>query len=170
VSNVGASTAHMIAVLCMQVVREDPGLMVRLQELAKTTGAPFEADHLTADVVELAEGGVTMVGQSLLTRRQAILGEIDIPVPRIERGLERSAGALAVGSFTTEYIHTSLRRLEAFDKWMHAHHPTAIEGAELTKGAIEDADTMLTLMAHVAGHLTGQDEDDEPEAVHDDSI
>lgn len=169
-SGKGASVAHMIAVLCMQMVREDPGLIVRLQELAVKQEVPFEADKLDAGVIELAEGGVTMIGQRLL-RGSPSMFAFDLPIPRIERGLERSAGALAVGSFTTEYIHTSAARFAAFSKWMTAKHPSAVEGTSIVRDAIEDADTMLTLMAHVANQISDSGAlEDEPEAVHDDSI
>jgi hypothetical protein len=147
-----ASIAHMIAVLCMEAVRTDPEMITRLQKLARDSKAPFDAGHLDADVIELAEQAVTLVGSQLI-KQQRPLAELDIPVPRVEGGLERSAGALAVGSFTTEFVHSDKERLAAFSDWMEQEHPQALEGTEIERSAIEDADQMLTLMAHVSNHL-----------------
>jgi hypothetical protein len=148
-----ASTAHMVAVLCMQLVREDPGLIVRLQELVKQDKAPIEADKLNAVVIEMAEMAVTMVGQRLL-HHQGPLAEFHIPVPQVEDALKRSAGALAVGSFTTEFVHSDTDRLEAFSNWLNSEHPDVIEGStEVERGAIEDADYLLTMMAGVTSRM-----------------
>lgn len=159
---VGNSTAHMVAVLCMQLVREDPELVKRLQALAREQKAPFKADKLNEFAIEMAETGMTLMGQRLLQGRA--MTAFELPVPRIENGLERTAGALAVGSFTTEFVHSHPERLRLFDEWMQKEHPDATAGADITQGAIEDADHMLTLMAHVSNHLLDAEVgDDQPE-------
>jgi hypothetical protein len=162
-----ASIAHMIAVLCMEAVRTDPEMITRLQKLARDSKAPFDADHLDADVIELAEQAVTLVGSQLIKPKP--VAEFDIPVPRVEDGLERSAGALAVGSFTTEFVHSDEERLAAFSDWMEEAHPQALAGAEVEKSAIQDADQMLTLMAHVSGHLLDSQTDEYRSGPGDDS-
>ena len=74
-------------------------------------------------------------------------------VPRVEGGEMRSAAALSVGSFTTEFVHSDPERFAAFGEWMHAEHKDATEGKEIKRGSIEDADQMLTLMAHVSSAI-----------------
>jgi hypothetical protein len=147
-----ASTAHMIAVLAMQLIREDPVLIVQLQKLAKTAEVPFDASRIDATVIELSEAAVTEVGARLL-RHSGALSEFQLVVPRIDGGEMRSAAALAIGSFTTEYVHNDPERFAAFAEWMHASHKDATEGKEISRGSIEDADQILTLMAHVSTAL-----------------
>jgi hypothetical protein len=170
-TTVEASAAHMVAVLCMQVVREDPELIARLQELARTTKVPFDADKLSADVIELAEMGVTVVGQRLLTGRTRV-AEFELPIPQVSNGTARAAGALAVGSFTTEFVHSSPDGLKAFAAWMTGKYPEMTAKLDISGDTIEEADQMLTLMAHVAGQLADGEggDDDKPgeagDAVH----
>lgn len=150
---VSASTAHMIAVIAMQVIREDPGLLERLRETAKRAEVPFDADKLNEMVVEMAEAAVTIVGQRLL-QHEGALAEFRVLLPQIgSDGEIRSAAAFAVGSFTTEFVHSDPERFAAFGEWMLTDHPSGARGREITRGSIEDADQMLTLMAHVAGKI-----------------
>lgn len=147
------STAHMVAVLCMQLVREDPELIRRLQELGRKTGVPFDAGKLDEKALEMAEAGVTVVGQQLVRRRGAIRA-FELPIPQIGPGsTAHAAGALAVGSFTTEYVHSVPGRVDAFASWMREHYPAVTDELNIGQDTIEDADSMLTLMAHVAGRI-----------------
>lgn len=150
--SVQASTAHMIAVLCMQLVREDETLIAALQQIAHKAEVPFDADKISATVIELSEMAVTEVGARLL-RHHGALTEFQVTVPRVEGGEMRSAAALAVGSFTTEWAHSDPERFAAFAEWMHAHHKEATEGKDIKRSSIEDADQMLTLMAHISTAL-----------------
>lgn len=148
-----ASTAHMIAVLCMQLVKEDETLIAAVQQLGHKAGVPFDADKISAMVIEMSEAAVTIVGQRLL-KHEGPVSEFEIPVPQVEDGLERSAGALAVGSMTTEFVHSDAERFAAFVEWLNARHPGSVEkGAEVKRATVEDADQMLTLMAHVTSEL-----------------
>lgn len=156
---VQASTAHMIAVLAIQLIREDETLIAALQQVAHKAEVPFDADRINATVLELCEMAVTEVGARLL-RHHGALSEFSVTVPRVEGGEMRSAAALAVGSFTTEWVHSDPERFAAFGEWMHAEHKDATEGREIKRGSIEDADQMLTLMAHVSTALLDRERGD----------
>ena len=156
------STAHMIAVLCMQLVREDETLIAAVQQLARKTEVPFDPDKLDATALELAEAGVTVVGQQLIRRRGAIRA-FELPIPQFGPGsTAHAAGAMAVGSFTTEYVHSVPGRVDAFASWMREHYPAVTDELNIGQSTIEDADSMLTLMAHVAGRIAdGEGETDD---------
>lgn len=160
-----ASTAHMIAVIALQMIREDPVLVVQLQQAARKAKTPFNPDRVDAKALEMSEMALTIIGQKLL-RHQGPLATFQVVIPHTgeDDGLEQSAGALAVGSFTTEYVHSDPERFAAFAGWMSDTHPGAVEPREIKRSAIEGADQLLTLMAHAANVMA-----DEPEAVHDDS-
>lgn len=162
--SVQASTAHMIAVLAIQLIREDETLIAALQQLAHKADVPFDADKISATVLELCEMAVTEVGSRLL-RHHGALTEFQVVVPRVEGGEYRSAAALSVGSFTTEWVHSDPERFAAFAEWMGAEHRSATGGSEIKRDSIEDADQMLTLMAHVSTALIEaqeRDDDDKP--------
>lgn len=163
-----ASTAHMIAVLCMQLVREDETLIAAVQQVARKAEVPFDADKISETVIEMSEAAVTAVGQRLL-RHEGPVSEFSLVVPRVEGGEVRSAAALAIGSFTTEYVHSDPERFAAFGEWMMTDHPGAAEG-DIERGSIEDADQMLTLMAHVSTALVEGQVRESREEVSDDDV
>jgi hypothetical protein len=163
-----ASTAHMIAVIALQMIREDPELVTRLQETARKARTPFNPDRVDEKALEMSEMALTIIGQKLL-RHQGPLATFQVVVPHTvnDEGLAQSAGALAVGSFTTEFVHSDPDEFEAFSAWMADKHPGSVDPREIKRSAIEGADQLLTLMAHAANVVA--EAEAEPEAVHDDS-
>lgn len=159
-----ASKAHMIAVMALGMIRQDDELMERLRKYAAADDAPFDADKLSALVVEMAEMALTIIGAKLL-EHDGPVDDFRVVVPHTAEngGYERSAGALAVGSFTTEFVHSNPEWLEAFATWMRGEHADAVEDREISKDAIEDADHVLTLMAHVSGHLAAHEDEVPPD-------
>jgi hypothetical protein len=109
----------MIAVIALQMIREDPVLVVQLQQAARKAKTPFNPDRVDAKALEMSEMALTIIGQKLL-RHQGPLATFQVVIPHTpdDDGLEQSAGALAVGSFTTEWVHSDPERFAAFAGWM----------------------------------------------------
>jgi hypothetical protein len=165
------ATALMMASLCVSVVKADPELIKRLRKLAKKTGAPVEDTNainevalslidlaITAMALRAAEGGGqgddAMRSQGRHASHQHRVSSVVIPVPHMEDGAAKSAGALAIGSFAVEYLHKVPGVREAFSAWMDEAHPGATNGKRNTEpGTLKEADETLTIMAHVAGQI-----------------
>ena len=151
----GASIAHMVAVAALRMIEEDPELIGRLQEQVRKEDLsrvikPESLDESTLSMIELA---VSTVGKNLL-EFDGPVDEFSILVPRGEgHSLWHSAGAMAVGSFATEYIRTDPERCKAFGTWMAETKEQPDAQEMCTPDRLEAADDLLTLMAHAAGHM-----------------
>jgi hypothetical protein len=146
-----ASTAHVIAVVALQMIREDPALLERLKKHAATEKVPFRTEKLNSTVLEMSEMALTEIG-ARLARHDGPVDEFDVAIPRDGDNYERSAGALAVASFTTEYVHADTEVLRLFNEWLHHEHPEAVTDV-ISRETIQDADHVITLMAHVTDRL-----------------
>ncbi len=93
---------------------------------------------------------VSTIGQARHEHRHR--ETVVVPVPHMEDGAAKSAGALAAGSFAVEYLHAVPGVLEAFNAWMDEVHPGG-KNHVATTAELKGADQVLTMMAHVAGKL-----------------
>jgi hypothetical protein len=144
-----------LTALAIKMVQEDPELIERLRQYAAKTDAPFEAADINGTLLELAYTDVLANAKSLIdgerhSHAHAMAGMV-LPIPNGGRAAADSAEALAAASFAVEFIHSVPGRIDAFNSWMQAEHPNAVEGEEpMTTAELEAADQMLTFMARAA--------------------
>ncbi len=177
VSTIGQAEAAalMMASLCISVVKDDPELVKRLRKLTRKSGAPFDDRQVSETALAMINLAVTSMalraaegggfGQRAQGRHEHRHREtVVVPVPHMEDGAAKSAGALAAGSFAVEYLHAVPGVLEAFNAWMDETHPGG-KNHVATTDELKGADQVLTMMAHVAGKLA----DGKPEEVPGDA-
>jgi len=165
VSKIGQAeaTALMMASLCINVVKDDPELVKRLRKLARKTGAPVDNGQVNETALTLIDFAVTAMalraakgdgyGERAAGRHELRYETVVIPVPHMEDGAAKSATALAVASFAVEYLHAVPGVRGAFTAWLDEAHPGTGGPVKATQDQLEDADQVLTMMAHVAGKL-----------------